>query len=144
MRRIDPFRSAVREAIHLLAIADQALGRDGVPPHLVLDEATLRKLLANSGVDERLAQEVLRAARRYQASTLDRRLRRPQCPSCGGRVIPVIGGMVLSDIGELSSYGLVEILGCLVSESDPTWQCTGCGRSDSPIETTGRTIVDEA
>ena len=128
----------------MLAIADEDGGRDGAQPHLVLDEATLRKILTRSGVEERQSEEILRAARRYQASALDRRLRREQCPSCGGRVIPVIGGMVLSDIGELSNYGLVEILGCLVSEHDPTWRCTRCGRNDSPMETTTPTDVEES
>jgi hypothetical protein len=130
VRADDPFRSAAREAVHLLALADADLDRDGNSHHFILDEKTFRRLLTKAGVGALQVEQIVRAARGYRAASLDRRLRRSTCPSCGDRLIPVIHGMVGWDVGELAGYGLVEIAGCDVSDRDPSWRCTRCGCTD--------------
>jgi hypothetical protein len=131
VQAIDPYPSAEREAVHILALVDHELETS----HLVLEPDVLRSLLAANGVQDGVADTIVQTARRrWSARSLDRRRKRSTCPECGGRVVPVVGGMVIGTLWELAEYNLVDLPGCVVSDFDPTWRCVRCGHSDARDE----------
>jgi hypothetical protein len=51
-----------------------------------------------------------------------------KCPGCGARkVVRILYGFPADDAFDAAEKGKLVIGGCVVSECDPAWQCTGCG-----------------
>jgi hypothetical protein len=51
------------------------------------------------------------------------------CPRCGGRAVPVLHGLPSLEAFEATDRGEILLVGCLVTDDDPDFACTGfdCG-----------------
>lgn len=51
------------------------------------------------------------------------------CPRCGGRAVPILRGYPSPDAFDAADRGEVVLGGCIVTDDDPAFACTGfdCG-----------------
>lgn len=55
--------------------------------------------------------------------------RRPACPHCGGRPIPIMYGYPANAKAafEAAERGELVIGGCVIDDDNPIWSCGDCG-----------------
>ncbi len=51
------------------------------------------------------------------------------CPECNGKLLPLRYGEPGTQMMEQARRGEIALGGCIITDDDPRWECSGCGTS---------------